>query len=244
MKSIKLTGTIREAVGKNSSKSLRAAEQVPCILYGGKNLVCFSVIEKDLKNIIYTPHVYVLDLDISGQSYTAKIQDIQFHPVTDKVNHIDFYELSDDKKIVIDLPVIVKGNSIGVREGGRLIQDRRKVKVKGLVKHIPDEIVIDVTDLVIGKSVKVSDLSVNNVEFLDMKNTPVVSVKVTRVSRAEEEAAATAAVTPAGAEAPAAGAAGAPAAGGKTAAPAGKGAAPAGKGAAPAGKGAAPAAKE
>ncbi len=196
MKSINLKGTVRESVGKNSSKTLRAGENVPCILYGGKNSVNFSVIEKDLKHVIYTPHVYMIDLDISGQKYTAKIQDIQFHPVTDKPDHIDFYEVSDDKKIVIDLPVILKGNSIGVREGGRLIQDRRKVKVRGLVKNIPDEIIIDVTELVIGKSVKVADLAYDKIEFLDLKNSPVVSVKVTRVARtAEEEVPAEAAAT-------------------------------------------------
>jgi len=187
MKSIKLKGTIRESVGKNSSKTLRAAEQVPCILYGGKNSVHFSVIEKELKHIIYTPHVYLIDLDINGQNYTAKIQDIQFHPVTDTVNHIDFYEVSDDKKITIDLPVMTKGNSVGVREGGRLIQDRRRVKVRGLAKHIPDEITIDITDLTIGKSVKVADLAIDNVEFLDLKNSPVVSVKITRIARSAEE---------------------------------------------------------
>jgi large subunit ribosomal protein L25 len=202
MKSINLKGTIRESVGKNSSKAIRAGENVPCILYGGKNSVNFSVIEKDLKNIIYTPHVYMIDLDINGQKYTAKIQDIQFHPITDKPDHIDFYEVSDDKKIVIDLPVIVKGNSIGVREGGRLIQDRRKVKVRGLVKNIPDEIIIDVTDIVIGKSVKVADLAYDKIEFLDLKNSPVVSVKVTRVARtAEEEVPAEAATTVAPTEA-------------------------------------------
>jgi large subunit ribosomal protein L25 len=198
MKSIELKGTIREKVGKASSKTIRAAEQVPCILYGGKDLVYFSVIEKDLKHILYTPKVCLVALDVNGKKYTAKIQDIQFHPVTDGVNHIDFYEVSADKKITMDIPVLTTGSSVGVREGGRLIQDRRKVKVRGLVKNIPDDITIDITDMIIGKSVKVGDLVSKNLEFLDLKHTPVVSVKVTRVARAAEtETAVVAGATPA-----------------------------------------------
>jgi len=204
MKSIELKGTIREKLGKASSKTIRAAEKVPCILYGGKSSVNFSVIEKDLKHIIYTPKVYLISLDVNGQKYTAKIQDIQYHPVTDAVNHIDFYELTDDKKIEIGLPVIVTGNAAGVKEGGRLIQDKRKVKIRGLVKNIPDEITIDVTDLGLGKSIKVGDLTHKGVEFLDLKHSPVVSVKITRVARsAAESGESTTAAAPAAAAAPA-----------------------------------------
>jgi large subunit ribosomal protein L25 len=200
MKSIELKGTIREKLGKASSKITRAAENVPCILYGGKSSVYFSVIEKDLKHILYTPHVYLINLDVAGQKYLAKIQDIQFHPVSDAVNHIDFYEVSDDKEIIIDLPVIVTGNSVGVREGGKLIQDKRKVKVKGLVKNIPDEISVDISEIGIGKNIKVGELVHKNIEFLDLKHSPVVSVKVTRVAKAAEGtevAAATTAAAPA-----------------------------------------------
>lgn len=207
MKSIELKGTIREKVGKAGSKTIRAAENVPCILYGGKSSVYFSVIEKDLKHILYTPHVYLINLDVNGQKYLAKIQELQFHPVSDAVNHIDFYEVSDDKEIIIDLPVLVTGNSIGVREGGKLIQDKRKVKVKGLVKHIPDEITVDISDIIIGKSIKVGDLVHKNLEFLDLKHSPVVSVKVTRIAKAAEETAAVPgaiAATPAAAPAAAA----------------------------------------
>jgi large subunit ribosomal protein L25 len=199
MKSIELKGTIREKLGKASSKTIRAAENVPCILYGGKSSVYFSVIEKDLKHILYTPHVYLINLNVNGQTHVAKIQDIQFHPVSDAVNHIDFYEVSDDKEIIIDLPVIVTGNSVGVREGGKLIQDKRKVKVKGLVKNIPDEISIDISEIGIGENIKVGDLEHKNLEFLDLKHTPVVSVKVTRIAKAAEETAG----TPATAAAPA-----------------------------------------
>ena len=193
MKSIELKGTVREKVGKSNSKKIRIGEGVPCVLYGGKEYAFFSVIEKDLKEILYTPSVYLIDLNIDGKVKKAKIQDLQFHPVTDQVIHIDFYEVDNDKKIVIEIPVRVEGNSIGVKEGGKLIQDRRKLKVKGLVKNIPDEIVIDVTTLALGKSVMVGELVGKNIEFLDLKNNPVVSVKMTRAARGAAEAAAAAA---------------------------------------------------
>jgi large subunit ribosomal protein L25 len=189
MKSIELKGTIRESVGKKSSKALRTNETIPCILYGGKEILYFSVVEKDLKEIIYTPKVYLISLDINGKKILAKIQDIQYHPVSDAPLHIDFYEVSENKSIVISIPVRVEGNSIGVKEGGKLVQDSRKLKVKGIVKSLPDEIVLDVTDLGIGKSLRVGDLTHDKVEFLDLKNNPVVSVKLTRAARGTEVAA-------------------------------------------------------
>jgi len=190
MKSIELKGTIRESVGKKNSKVLRTNETVPCILYGGKDSVYFSVVEKDLKGIIYTPKVYLISLDIKGKKHLAKIQDIQYHPVSDAPIHIDFYEVSDDKMIVIEIPVRVEGNSIGVKEGGKLVQDSRKLKVRGIVKNLPDEIVLDVTDLGVGKSLRVGDLTHDKVEFLDLKNEPVVSVKLTRAAKGTEAVAA------------------------------------------------------
>ncbi len=193
MKSIELKGTVREKVGKGNSKQVRANESVPCVLYGGKEYAFFSVIEKDLKEILYTPHVYLIDLNIDGKKIMAKIQDLQFHPVTDKVLHIDFYEVDANKTIVIEIPVRVEGNSIGVKEGGKLIQDRRKLKVRGIVKDLPDEIVLEVSDLGLGKSIMVGDISREKIEFLDLKNNPVVSVKMTRAARGAAEAAAPAA---------------------------------------------------
>jgi large subunit ribosomal protein L25 len=204
MKSIELKGTIRESVGKKNSKALRVNENVPCILYGGKNSVYFSVIEKDLKEIIYTPKVYLISLNIKGKKHLAKIQDIQYHPVTDSPAHIDFYEVSDDKKIVIEVPVRVEGNSVGVKEGGKMSLDSRKVKVKGLVKDIPDEIVLDITNVGLGKSIRVGDLTHDKVDFMDLKNNPVVSVKLTRIARGSEAPPAEIAAAAAAAAAPAA----------------------------------------
>jgi len=193
MKSIELKGTIRESVGKKDSKAIRSNEAVPCVLYGGKDSVYFSVVEKDLKEIIYTPKVYLIALDINGKKHLAKIQDVQYHPVSDAPLHIDFYEVSDDKKIEIQVPVRVEGNSIGVKEGGKLVQDSRKLNIRGLVKNIPDEIVLDITTLGIGKSLRVGDLTHDKVEFLDLKNNPVVSVRLTRAARGEATDAAAAA---------------------------------------------------
>lgn len=197
MKSIELKGTVRTTLGKNSSEQLRNKKRVPCILYGGKELIHFSVDEPDLKPIIFTPNVYLIDLIIDGKKHSAKIQAFQFHPVTDKTIHIDFYEVEQDKSIVIELPVKVEGNSIGVREGGKLIQDARKLQVRSIVKNLPDEIVVDISSLALGKSIRVGDLTVKNIEFLDTKNSPVVSVKLTRAARGVAETPAAGAAAPA-----------------------------------------------
>jgi large subunit ribosomal protein L25 len=191
MKYIDLKGVVRESLGKTANKKIRANEDVPCILYGENTNVYFAVNHKELKTVIYTPNVYLVNLDIDNKKYEAKVQDVQFHPVTDMPVHVDFLLINKDKKITVDLPVRVQGNSIGVREGGKLSQELRKLKVKGFVKDLPDEISIDITNLGLGKSMRVGDLAVSNIEFLNMKASPVVSVKATRQSRGAETAAAT-----------------------------------------------------
>ena len=183
MKSIELKGTVRKAVGKKDSKAVRNGESVPCILYGGKESVYFSVVVKELKDVIYTPDVCLVDLNIDGKTFKAKIQDLQFHPVSDDVLHIDFYEVTNDKTIEIELPVQAEGNSIGVKEGGKLVLDKRKLKVRGVVKNLPNVIAIDVTELGLGKSFRVSDLTAQGYEFLDAKSIPVISVKMTRAAK-------------------------------------------------------------
>jgi large subunit ribosomal protein L25 len=189
MKYIDLKGVARENLGKTASKKVRASENVPCILYGENTNVYFSVNEKELKEAIYTPNVYLVNLDIENKKYEAKIQDIQFHPVTDLPIHIDFFLINSAKKITVELPVRVSGNSVGVREGGKLAQELRKLKVKGLVKDLPDQIEIDITNLGLGKSLRVGDLTAKNIEFLNIKTNPVVSVRATRQSRGTEVAA-------------------------------------------------------
>jgi large subunit ribosomal protein L25 len=188
MKYIDLKGVVRENLGKTANKQVRATENIPCVLYGENTNINFSVNEKELKEVVYTPNVYLINLDIENKKYEAKIQEIQFHPVTDLPIHVDFLLVNDSKKITIELPVRVHGNSVGVREGGKLSQELRKLRVKGLVKDLPDEISIDISDLGLGKSLRVGDLKVDKIDFLNIKTNPVVSVKATRQSRGTEVA--------------------------------------------------------
>lgn len=187
MKSVELQGTLRDSKGKKASKSLRAQENVPCVLYGNGENKYFYASEGSFREIIYTPNVYLINLDLNGKKHKAIIQDIQFHPVTDKLVHIDFLEVSDDKKVVVNLPVTVSGNSQGVKEGGKLSIDKKRLKVKALVKNIPEVINVDITTLGMGKTIRVGELSVDNVEFVESASIPVVSVKATRAAKEAAE---------------------------------------------------------
>jgi large subunit ribosomal protein L25 len=220
MKSLTIKGTRRNEISKQAVKQLRGQGKVPCVLYGGKENVHFASPILDFKNLVYTDHVHTVQLSIDGADYNAVMKDIQFHPITDRIIHIDFLEIHPDNEVVIDIPVKVKGTSIGVKEGGRLIQKLRKLKISALMDKLPDNIEIDITPMNIGDSVRVGDLKKDGVTFLDASNNIVVGVRVTRAV-VEEEVAAPAT----GAVAGAAPAEGAPAAAG-TAAPA-AGAAPA-----------------
>lgn len=184
MKTIELKGNLREDLGKKSSKLLRKDEKVPCVLYGGETNVHFYVTERSLKHIIYTPHVYVIKLDVDGKKFDAIVQDMQFHPVHDRPVHIDFLEVKEDKVVKISLPVQLNGFPVGVQQGGKLNLDSRKLKVSALAKDLPDLLEIDVTDLSLGKTIKIGDLSFDNLELLDSKNAVVASVRLTRAARA------------------------------------------------------------
>ncbi len=188
MESIALKATLRKEIGKKSSKAIRAQEAVPCAMYGGKENVNFYVAEGDFRGLIFTPMVRVVNIDIDGKTYNAIIKDLQFHPVTDKLLHADFYEVSDNKPVTVEIPVKLTGSSTGVREGGKLVLEKRKLAVKGLTKDIPAEIEVDVTELGIGKSFRVGDISAKKFEFVADKETPVVSVRTTRAAAAMEAA--------------------------------------------------------
>lgn len=187
MKSVELQGTLRENRGKKASKTLRAQENVPCVLYGNGENKFFYASEAQFRDIIYTPNVYLINLDLNGKKFKAIIQDIQFHPVTDKLVHIDFLEVADDKKVVVNLPVSVSGNSIGVKEGGKLSIDKKRLKVKAFVKDIPEVVNIDITSLGMGKTIRIGDLQFANVEFVEPAAMPVISIKATRASREAAE---------------------------------------------------------
>ncbi len=190
MKSIALKASLRKEIGKKSSKAVRAQESVPCVLYGGKENVNFAAAEGDFRHLLFTPDVYIVNIDIDGKSHNAIIKDLQFHPVTDKLLHADFYEVSDAKPITVEIPVKLNGSSAGVREGGKLVTECRKVKVKGLPKDIPAEIEIDITELVIGKSIRAGEIKADKFDVVLAKETPIVSVRTTRAAAAAAQEAA------------------------------------------------------
>ena len=187
MKSVELQGTLRDLKGKKASKSLRAQENVPCVLYGNGENKFFYASESQLRLIIYTPNVYLILLDLNGKKHKAIIQDIQFHPVTDKAIHIDFLEVTDDKKVVVNLQVQTVGNSPGVKEGGKLSIDKKRLKVKAYVKDIPEAVNVDITPLGMGKTIRIGDLNFDKVEFIEPASMPVVSVKATRAAKEATE---------------------------------------------------------
>ena len=202
MKTVKLSGSLRENVGKKDAKSQRRAGRVPCVLYGGQEQVHFSADEKEFIPIVFTPEVMFIEIDLQGKTHKAILQDIQYHPVSDKIVHADFLELHDDKEIKLSVPVVATGTCKGVLRGGKLVQRLRKLPLKALPGNMPESIPVDITNLNIGQSIKVKDLKVKNVIVLSNPFNTIISVKTARGVEAEqaEEEAEEAAQTPAPAE--------------------------------------------
>ncbi|WP_067145001.1 50S ribosomal protein L25/general stress protein Ctc [Pseudotamlana agarivorans] len=186
MKSITIDGSQRESVGKKATKALRNAGQVPCVLYGGDKPVHFSAPELAFSKLVYTPnaHTVVINLD-NGETLNAVLQDIQFHPVTDRILHIDFYQLFEDKEIALNIPVHLVGNSRGVKNGGVLRRNNRKLRIKALPANLPDFIEIDITPLKIGDKVSVGDILNDDYSFLHPNNTVVCQVRTSRTAVAD-----------------------------------------------------------
>lgn len=180
MKSITIQGQKRESVGKKSTKALRDAELVPCVVYGGNDPLHFSTEEKSFKNLVYTPEAHTVSLVIEGNTISAVLQDIQFHPITDKILHVDFYQLRDDKAVIMEVPVRITGRAKGVVSGGVLRQSFRKLKVKALPANLPDEIVVDVTPLRIGNKLYVGDIKSESYTFMHPDNAVIAAVKMSR----------------------------------------------------------------
>lgn len=196
MKEIELKGTKRTETGKKATKLLRKEGLVPCNVYGEKKgenglheALSFAVSMRDLRKIVYTPHIYVVNLVIDGESHTAVMKELQFHPVTDQVLHVDFYEVNDQKPITIGIPVKLNGLAQGVRDGGRINLSIRKINVTAPYQVIPEHLDIDVTSLQLGKSIKVGDLSFEGLELATPADVIVCSVKATRASRSAAAAA-------------------------------------------------------
>ncbi|HHT22988.1 MAG TPA: 50S ribosomal protein L25/general stress protein Ctc [Bacteroidales bacterium] len=183
MKTFDLAGKVRQEVGKKATKEVRKSGTVPCVLYGGGENVHFTVTESAIHRLIYTPHVYMINLTVGGKSTKAIMKDLQFHPVSDKVLHIDFLEVNEDKPVVVELPVKLTGLAAGVKAGGKLSLEMRKLRVKGLYKDLPENITLDVTKLSLGKSIQVGSISLENIELMNAKNAVVAQVKLTCAAR-------------------------------------------------------------
>jgi large subunit ribosomal protein L25 len=211
MKSVSISGSPRANVGKTDAKALRSAKQVPCVLYGGKEQIHFSVLETEFKNLIYTPNVHTVDLEIAGNKYNAILQEAQFHKISDNLIHVDFLELKPGKPVTMNIPVRTTGTSPGVRNGGRLVKKLKSIRAKGLVEKMPDEITIAIDTMEIGHSVRIEDIKIDGLTFLNAAKTSVISVETMRA--VIEEAKTVAPVTAGAVATPAAGATSVPAKG-------------------------------
>ncbi|TCO10457.1 50S ribosomal protein L25/general stress protein Ctc [Natronoflexus pectinivorans] len=184
MQTIEVKAVKRDNLGKTATKELRQSGQVPGVLYGGKEVVHFQAEANEFRKLLFTPKVYIVKLNIEGTVYEAIIKDLQYHPVSDELIHIDFLQVFEDKPITIEVPVKLKGLAEGVKAGGKLTLEQRKLRVKGLMKNLPDELEINISKLGLGKGIQVGSLSFPELELLNAKNSVVVAVKLTRAARA------------------------------------------------------------
>jgi large subunit ribosomal protein L25 len=197
MKTVSLSGSLRANVGSKDAAELRAKGMVPCVLYGGTEQIHFYTDSRNFKDIIFTPHVSIVEIEIGGAKHRAILQEAQYHRVNDRLIHADFLLVSDDKPVVMEIPVKTVGTSEGVRAGGKLVVKLRKLRAKALAKNLPDTIDINIENLGIGKSVTVGDINIEGVELLNAKNVTVVSVNVTRAVAQEQQEEKKAAASPA-----------------------------------------------
>jgi large subunit ribosomal protein L25 len=203
MKVVSMSGSLRENVGKKDAKKIRNNGAVPCVIYGGKEQIHFSTDSKSFLNIVFTPEVCFIKIDVDGKEYNTILKDIQYHPVTDIVYHADFMEINDEKPIVMNVPIKITGVAPGILKGGKLMQKFRKLKVKALPGNMPEAIEVNINSLEIGMYVKVANITSDKYTILDNKNNSIVGVDITRaVEEVTPEAAAIAANAAAAAAAP------------------------------------------
>ena len=198
MKSITIKGSERESVGKVSTKALRNAGAVPCVLYGGDQPVHFSADERAFKNLVYTPNAHTVVIDLGKESYNAVLQDVQVHPVSDKILHIDFFQLNESKEITMEVPVKIVGTSPGVLLGGDLRLNQRRLKVRALPKHLPDFIEANISELQMGNKLYVTKVETKDFKLMHPDNTVICQVKISRAAMKAAQEAAKAAKAPAG----------------------------------------------
>ncbi|GAA4032833.1 50S ribosomal protein L25/general stress protein Ctc [Flavobacterium cheonhonense] len=197
MKSITIKGQERESVGKKATKALRDAGMVPCVIYGGEQPVHFAAEEKAFKGLVYTPNAHTVVVDLNGKTSNVILQDIQFHPVSDKILHIDFFQLNESKEIIMEVPVKITGTSPGVLLGGDLRLNQRRLKVKALPKNLPDFVEANISELQMGNKLYVTKLVTNNFKLMHPDNTVVCQVKISRAAMKAAQEAAKAAKAPA-----------------------------------------------
>jgi large subunit ribosomal protein L25 len=204
MKSIEVVGTQRSEFGKKAVKAIRKTNAVPCIVYGvdkdeNGNPVAksFTVKYDGLRKLIYTPNIYIVNLTVDGVTVEAIMKEVQFHPVTDRILHVDFYQIDETKPIVMEVPIALEGLAAGVKAGGKINQVIRKLRVRALYNIIPEKLSVNVTDLALGKAIKVGELDFENLQILNAKNAVVCAVKTTRAAQTVDTpvAAATATTT-------------------------------------------------
>jgi large subunit ribosomal protein L25 len=187
MKKVSLSGSPRENVGKKDASHLRAEGKVPCVLYGGDDQKHFSIDRIEFDKFIYTPDVFIYELEVNGEKVDAIIRDIQFHPVTDETMHVDFLQLVEGKSVRMELPLKLVGNAIGVRNGGRLLANFRRIKIKGIPAELPEAVEVDITKLRIGKFIRIEDLELPSATILHNAKSVVVGVKMARGAVDEDE---------------------------------------------------------
>ncbi|MCC7452583.1 MAG: 50S ribosomal protein L25/general stress protein Ctc [Crocinitomix sp.] len=180
MKEVSLSGSVRSNVGKKDAKAVRVNGDIPCVIYGTGKQIHFSVKHIDMEKLVYTPDVNIISLEIGGTNYRSIIQDIQFHPVTDKIVHIDFIELQENKRVKVSIPLNLFGRSTGVLSGGKLQQIFKRVKVFALPNDIPASIEVDITKLKIGQSIRIKDINTPALNIINAPNAVVCSVKMAR----------------------------------------------------------------
>lgn len=182
MKTITINVERRTELGKKSTRDLRKMDHVPCVMYGGGEVIHFQAHENEFKHLVYSHIGYIVQVKLDGKVHKAVMQDLQFHPVTDKLYHIDFVEVFDDRPVTVELPLNLVGIPIGIKNGGRARQRRRVLKVRGLIEHLPDALDLDITNVEIGDVIKIGDLSYKNLEILDPVRSMIYSVVSSRVS--------------------------------------------------------------
>lgn len=188
MKHFEINANLRTDLGKKASKQIRKDNNIPCVIYGGENVVHFYTNQADVRKFIYTPDVMFADIKVDGKSFISLVKDIQFHPVSDKIIHIDFYEVHPEKPVKIKIPMKIVGNSPGVKSGGKLKQNVKRLYVKGLINDIPDFFEVSISTLKIGQAIKVKDLKSEKLEFIDPKANILVTVVSTRGAAADAQA--------------------------------------------------------